>query len=78
MSDGKVADARVVLSGAAPIPWRAVDAETALTGNALDSDSIKRAAVSSVKGAQSLKHNAYKLPLFRGMIEEELTNLSRR
>ncbi|MGD1075829.1 MAG: xanthine dehydrogenase family protein subunit M [Thermodesulfovibrionales bacterium] len=75
MGGGKVTDARIVLSGAAPIPWRALDAETALIGNALDSASIKRAAVSSVKGAQSLKHNAYKLPLFRGMIEEELTNI---
>ena len=28
-------------------------------------------------GAQPLKHNAYKVPLFRGMIEEELMNISR-
>ncbi len=77
MTGGKVADARIVLSGAAPVPWRAVDAEKALTGNVLDPDSIKRAAALSVNNARPLKHNAYKIPLFRGMIEEELMNLSR-
>jgi len=75
MTGDKVTEARIVLSGAAPIPWRAFDAEKSLIGNILDSDSIKRAAVLSVSWAQPLKHNAYKIPLFRGMIEEELTNI---
>jgi xanthine dehydrogenase YagS FAD-binding subunit len=76
MSGGKVSDARIVLSGAAPVPWRSVDAEKALIGNAIDEDTIKRVSASSVKGAQPLKHNAYKIPLFRGMIEEELMNMA--
>jgi len=67
---------RIVLSGAAPIPWRSVDAEKALMGKVLDPDSIKRSAALSVSSAQPLNHNAYKIPLFRGMIEEELMNLS--
>jgi xanthine dehydrogenase YagS FAD-binding subunit len=77
MSGGKVSDARIVLSGAAPVPWRSVDAEKALIGNAIDEDTIKRVSASSVKGAQPLKHNAYKIPLFRGMIEEELMNIAK-
>jgi xanthine dehydrogenase YagS FAD-binding subunit len=77
MSGGKVSDARIVLCGAAPIPWRSVDAEKALIGNVIDEDTIKRTAASSVKGAQPLKHNAYKIPLFRGMIEEELMNIAK-
>jgi xanthine dehydrogenase YagS FAD-binding subunit len=76
MTGGSVTDARIVLSGAAPIPWRAYDAENALMGNILDPGSIKRAAALSVNGARPLDHNAYKIPLFRGMIEEELTKLS--
>lgn len=75
MTGSKAKDVRIVLSGAAPIPWRSVDAERALTGNVLDSDSVKRAAALSVSGARPLKHNAYKIPLFRGMIEEELLNI---
>jgi xanthine dehydrogenase YagS FAD-binding subunit len=77
MNGGKVIDARIVLSGAAPVPWRSVDAERALVGNVIDHDTIKRVSASSVKGAQPLKHNAYKIPLFRGMIEEELMNIAK-
>ncbi len=77
MRGDKVTDARIVLSGAAPVPWRAVEAEKALLGKALDSESVKRTASLSVKSARPLKHNAYKIPLFRGMIEEELTNISK-
>jgi xanthine dehydrogenase YagS FAD-binding subunit len=77
MTGDKVTDVRIVLSGAAPIPWRSVDAEKALTGNVLDPDSVKRTAAMSVNSARSLKHNAYKIPLFKGMIEEELMNISK-
>jgi xanthine dehydrogenase YagS FAD-binding subunit len=75
MHSGRVTDARIVLSGAAPIPWRANDAENALIGHVLDPDTIKRAAALAVNSAQPLTHNAYKIPLFRGMIEEEFMNL---
>ncbi len=77
MTGDKVTDVRIVMSGAAPIPWRSVDAEKALRGNVLDPDSIKHVAALSVNSAQPLTHNAYKIPLFRGIIEEELTNLSK-
>jgi len=76
MSGSTVADARIVLSGAAPVPWRPVEAEKALIGNVLSPGSIRRTAALSVSRAQPLKHNAYKVPLFRGMIEEELMSLS--
>ena len=76
MTGGNVTDARIVLSGAAPIPWRSVDAEKALIGNVLNPASIKRAAAMSVNNAEPMVHNAYKIPLFRGMIEEEIENLS--
>ena len=77
LTSGKVTDVRIVLSGAAPIPWRSVDAEKALMANVLDSDSIKRTAALSVNSARPLNHNAYKIPLFRGIMEEELMNLSK-
>src|SRR5512139_3089992 len=53
MTSGKVTDARIVLSGAAPVPWRPVDAEKALIGNVLGPDSIKRTAALSVNKAQA-------------------------
>ncbi len=73
----KVARARVVLGGAAPVPWRSKEVEEAITGKRLDADTVTRAAEAAVKNAQPLKHNRYKIPLFRGMIEEELTAMYR-
>ena len=73
----KIARARVVLGGAAPVPWRSKEVEEAITGRRLDAETVTRAATAAVKNAQPLKQNGYKIPLFRGMIEEELTAIAR-
>jgi len=75
--DGVVADARAVLSGAAPAPWRSREIEAAITGKKLDADVITKAAEAAMKNAQPLKENEYKVPLFRGMIEEELAAIGK-
>jgi xanthine dehydrogenase YagS FAD-binding subunit len=67
-----VAGARAVLSGAAPIPWRSREIENAIIGHRLDESIAAKAAEAAMKSAQPLAQNDYKLPLFRGMIEEEL------
>jgi xanthine dehydrogenase YagS FAD-binding subunit len=72
----KVARARVVLSGAAPVPWRSREAETALTSGRLDAETAGRAAAAAMQEAQPLAHNAYKVALFKGLIEEELRKLA--
>jgi xanthine dehydrogenase YagS FAD-binding subunit len=68
-----VTKARVVLSAAAPVPWRSKEVENAIIGNRLDADIIAKAAEAAVGNAQPLEQNDYKIPLFRGMIEEELS-----
>jgi len=73
----KIVKARVVLGGAAPVPWRSKEAEEAITGRRLDAETVNRAAAAAVKNAQPLKHNGYKIPLFRGTMEEALTAMSR-
>ncbi len=73
---GKVAAARVVLSGVAPAPWRCEDAEKALVGKALDAETVAAAAGAAVKGAAPLSANAYKVPMVRGVLEEILTGLA--
>jgi xanthine dehydrogenase YagS FAD-binding subunit len=73
----RVEKARVVLSGAAPIPWRSKEVEEAVTGKRLDADTIARAAEAAVKNAEPLDQNGYKIPLFRGILEEELTAIAR-
>ena len=67
-----VAKARVVLGAAAPVPWRSREVENEILGRRLDADTVSKAAEAAVRHAQPLQYNDYKIPLFRGMIEEEL------
>jgi xanthine dehydrogenase YagS FAD-binding subunit len=75
MKDGKVARARVVFSGAAPVPWRSEAVEQAITGKAVTPEVAAAAAEAGVKGAEPLEKNAYKVPLFKGVIAEALLAL---
>jgi len=68
----RVRDGRIVLSGAAPIPWRSTGAEEVVAGQAMTPASAARAARAAMSGAQPLMKNGYKIPLFKGLIEEEL------
>lgn len=74
--DGKVARARVVLSGAAPVPWRSEAVERVVTGTSLDAATLARAREAVVEGAEPLEHNGYKIPLFKAVIGEELAKLA--
>jgi xanthine dehydrogenase YagS FAD-binding subunit len=73
----RVEKARVVLSGAAPIPWRSKEVEEAIIGKPLDRDTIARASNEVVKKAEPLQHNDYKVSLFRGIVEEELRAMTK-
>jgi xanthine dehydrogenase YagS FAD-binding subunit len=75
-SGERVMKARVVLSGAAPIPWRAKRAEEVITGTTLDSGTIAKAATAVVENARPLEHNGYKVPLFQGLLEEQLSAIA--
>ena len=74
----RVERARIVLSGVAPIPWRAGDAEDVITGSGLDAETISRAAEACVSGALPLSQNRYKVELVRGLTEETLHTLADR
>jgi xanthine dehydrogenase YagS FAD-binding subunit len=68
----RLRDCRVVLSGAAPVPWRSQATEAVIRGKTLDEGLIRDAARAAVADATPMSKNAYKIPLFRGMVEEEL------
>jgi xanthine dehydrogenase YagS FAD-binding subunit len=75
--DGRrVVGGRVVLSGAAPVPWRSAAVEQAIHGRELTPEVVAAAGKAATAGAEPLEKNGYKIPLFQGMIEEELTRLS--
>jgi xanthine dehydrogenase YagS FAD-binding subunit len=69
---GAVRSARVFLSGAAPVPWRAKAAEDVIVGTKLDAATIAKAAAATVAGAEPLEQNGYKIPLFEGLMKEQL------
>ncbi len=73
--DRKVASARVVLSGVAPIPWRSLNVEQAILGRVLDAKTIAKAADAAVVGARPLAQNGYKLDMVRGLVTDELTKI---
>jgi len=70
-----VAGARVFLSGAAPVPWRARGVEEVITGKTLDGPVLAAAAEAVVAGAEPLAKNGYKVPLFQGLIKDELERM---
>jgi xanthine dehydrogenase YagS FAD-binding subunit len=74
--EGVVRDARVVLSGVAPVPWRSKPVEDALTGHRLDPATISRAAAAAVAAAEPLGDNGYKVPLLSGLVQERLESLA--
>jgi xanthine dehydrogenase YagS FAD-binding subunit len=67
-----VASARIFLSGAAPIPWRAKGVEAVITGTKLDAATIAEAAKATVVGAEPMSKNGYKIALFKGLMTEQL------
>jgi len=69
----KVVNGRVFASGAAPIPWRSRAVEDVIRGHIIDDRLIAAASDAFVEGAEPLLKNQYKIPLFRGVIEEELS-----
>ena len=65
-------DCRVVLSGAAPVPWPSAEAEKVVRGRQLNRDRAAQAAEAALENAEPMEQNAYKIPLFRNLIEQQL------
>lgn len=78
VTDGRIGDARVVLGGVANVPWRSRRAEQVLRGAEPGEAVFERAAAEALADAEPLHHNAYKVPLARGLLVRALTLLARR
>ncbi len=68
---------RVVLSGAAPVPWRTRETAKVLVGTTLDSATIARATEVVMAGAEPLEHNSYKVSLFKGLLTDQLEAIAK-
>jgi xanthine dehydrogenase YagS FAD-binding subunit len=71
-ADKRVRQARIVLGGVAPVPWRVPKAEEFLKGKALDAESLAGAARLALEGAEPLSKNAYKVPLTQTLVRRAL------
>jgi xanthine dehydrogenase YagS FAD-binding subunit len=64
------------LSGVAPVPWRSREVEAVISGQQLNAGTAARASEAAVQNARPLTHNGYKIPLLRGLIQQELLAIS--
>ena len=67
-----VRDARIVLGGVAPIPWRVPAAEKFLVEKSLTPDVLAEAAKIALADAKPLEKNAYKVPLAQTLVRRAL------
>jgi len=70
--DQTVREARIVLGGVAPIPWRVPNAEKFLVGKNLKPDVLAEAAKIALADAKPLEKNAYKVPLAQTLVRRAL------
>jgi len=69
-------EARIVLGGVAPIPWRVPEAEGLLAGQRVTPELAREVGVAAVAGARPLLKNRYKVPLTRGVAERTVLALA--
>jgi xanthine dehydrogenase YagS FAD-binding subunit len=73
LEGGRIKEARLALGGVAHKPWRKPEAEAALRGQAVASNTFAKAADILLGGAKGFAHNAFKIDLARRAIIRTLT-----
>jgi xanthine dehydrogenase YagS FAD-binding subunit len=72
LQQGKVRNARVALGGVATVPWRAKEAEAALIGKTVTTETADAAALAAFAGARGREHNAFKIELGKRTLSRAL------
>lgn len=77
LTPGKtVKEARIVLGGVAPIPWRVSEAEKYLVGKTINAEVLAETAKLALRDAQPLEKNAYKVPLTQTLVRRALSKVA--
>jgi xanthine dehydrogenase YagS FAD-binding subunit len=71
-SGGTIQDARLVVGGVAARPIRLFESENAVRGRAPNEDTARIAAELATRGAVTLRHNAYKVPLMQNLVKRAI------
>ena len=74
-ADKTVSEARIVLGGVAPIPWRVAKAEAALVGKTVSKELLAEVAKTALQGAEPLAKNGYKIPLTQTLVRRALAKV---
>jgi xanthine dehydrogenase YagS FAD-binding subunit len=69
-------NARIVLGGVAPIPWRLPKVEAMLVGQRITAELVAKASEASVEGAHPMAKNKYKVPLTKAVVKRTLLSLT--
>lgn len=70
--EGICSFARIVLGAVAPGPYRAKQAEKALSGKAVNDETVEATAAAAVVGAAPLSKNAYKIEIARTLVKRAI------
>jgi xanthine dehydrogenase YagS FAD-binding subunit len=77
--DGEtITEGRLVLGGAATVPWRARKAESILGWKKFSEGLCREVAESAMREARPLRDNQYKVPLAKALIRRALTQIAGR
>ncbi|MBI4550995.1 MAG: xanthine dehydrogenase family protein subunit M, partial [Candidatus Latescibacteria bacterium] len=75
VANGVCQEARIVLGGVAPIPWRVPDAETFLRGKRISEAVANSAAEAALEGAKPMRDNAYKVTIAKVLVRRAVMAL---
>jgi xanthine dehydrogenase YagS FAD-binding subunit len=76
LNGNSIADARLVVGGVAARPMRLEDVETAIRGRARNEETANMAAEMATRGAVTLRHNAYKVPLMQNLVKRAIRGVT--
>jgi xanthine dehydrogenase YagS FAD-binding subunit len=76
VQNGRIRDARIALGGVAHKPWRALEAERALTGQPLEEASVRKAAEIALSQASAYEHNGFKIELAKRTIVRAMLEIT--
>jgi xanthine dehydrogenase YagS FAD-binding subunit len=67
-----IGEARLVVNAVAATPRRLKNVEVAIVGKPRNADTAKLAGDLAVQGAETLRHNGYKVPLMRNLVKRAI------
>src|SRR4051794_9271489 len=69
---GTIGEARLVVNAVSATPKRLKNVEAFIAGKPRNEDTAKAAGEMAVQGAQTLRHNGYKVPLMRNLVKRAI------